>query len=112
MQNIFDLRENFNLPSALISIPFICEIGIKLNSGPDYDDLMKDLQSQFTIAISHKQATEYVQGTEETSIKEIGYILMDKEKAPEDKNKRSGDKDTRDDITEDIKVRMLFLMIS
>ena len=66
---------------SLISIPYICEIGIKLNSGPEYDNLMKDIHTEFTIANSHKTATEYAESAEVKG-KEV---LMNKEKASEDK---------------------------
>ena len=94
------LRKHYILPSALTSIPYICEIGIKLNSGFDYDDLMDDMQTQFRIANSRKKANQYIKCTEEK-----GKVLMDKEKASEDKNKQSEDKDTAPvDLTKSVKV--------
>ena len=94
------LHKHYILPSALTSIPYICEIGIKLNSGVDYDDLMEDMQTQFRILNSHKKAIEYIKCTE---VK--GEVLMDKEKASEDKNKQSGNKDSAPvDLTKSVKV--------
>ena len=91
------------MPSVLISIPFICKIGIKLNSGLNYDDLMKDLQSQFTTAVSHKKVTEFVKRTEE---KGKVSISKGKEKVSKDNNKDLGDKETlsEDQFFEDVKV--------
>lgn len=58
LHKVFYFRECFGLPSVLTSIPFICEIGIKLNSNLNYDGLMNDLESQFTKAKSCKKVVK------------------------------------------------------
>ena len=64
---------------------------------------MKDLQSQFTAAISHKEATKYVKETEEKC-----QVLANKakEKMSKDNKKDLGDKETlsKDQPVEDVKV--------
>ena len=62
---------------------------------------MKDIHTQFAIANSHKKAAEYAKCAE---VK--GKVLMDKEKASEDKSKKLGDKDITDQdiLTKSVKV--------
>lgn len=83
---MFDFCEHFHLPSILSSIPFICKIGIKLNSGPSYNDLMKDFELQYTKAASYMKATGFLKDKKE--------VLKKKEEALEDENKGSEDEDT------------------
>ena len=65
---------------------------------------MKDLQSQFTAAVSHKEANKHVKGTEEKC-----KVLANKvkEKMSKDNKKDLGDKETlsKDQPVEDVKVR-------
>ena len=88
LHRVFDFCEHFHLPSVLSSIPFICKIGIKLNSGPSYDDLMKDFELQYTKAASYMKATEFIRDK-----KDQNQVLKEKEEASEDE-KGSEDEDT------------------
>ena len=86
---MFDFVEHFHLPSVLSFIPFFCKIGIKLNSGPSYDNLMKDFEVQYTKAASYMKATGFIKEK-----KDKNQVLMEKVGVPEDENKGLENKDT------------------
>ena len=85
---MLNFSKHHHLPSVISSVPFICEVGIKLNSDINYDDLMHDLQSQFTKAVSYMEATKMVKDEKEKS--EVRRASV----KPKDESKRSQYQDT------------------